>query len=367
MFFLFYIYVGYPLIIKHWAKLHPKPYSKNMQFVPQISIIIIVYNEEKNIVSKIDNIFSSGYPAEKIQLIVVSDGSTDSTNSYLKSLGRDIDFIENDIRKGKSGCINEAVSLVKHNIIVFMDARQRLENGALLSLVSNFNDIDVGAVSGELVFVDPDNTNTAKNLNAYWSYEKNIRKNESKLHSVQGVTGALYAIRTDLMPYVPSGVVLDDVYIPMHVIKAGKRVLFESDAVIYDVPTTNYKIEKKRKIRTIAGNYQLLVLCPFLLNPLKYKTFFQYMSHKVLRLMSPLFLVALYVSSLYLYFNGDYFFYDFSFYALYLSLLLTATNIKGDFKILKLLRYYSSFIQLNYFALHGFIEFLTNKKIHLWK
>ncbi len=191
-------------------------------------------------------------------------------------------------QRGKPSVLNDIVAEANGEILLFTDARQHFEPAALANLLTRFSDPSVGVVSGELVFqVDGATSTTGQGMDAYWLYEKWIRKSEGLFESVPGATGAIYAMRRTLFRPIPPMCLLDDVYLPMCAVLAGKRCVFESGAVAYDTPSQNDKQENIRKRRTLSGNLQLIKLLPHILNPRKNPIWFQFVSHKLLRLLSP--------------------------------------------------------------------------------
>ena len=184
-------------------------------------------------------------------------------------------------------------------IVVFTDVRQTLEPGSLRVLVEDFADPQVGCVSGELMLGDPDAGEKNRGMGLYWRIEKTIRELESASGSVVGATGAFYGVRRALLEPIPPETLLDDVYIPMQVVHAGKRVVFEPKARAWDLADQGTEREFARKVRTLSGNYQLLQLQPWLLsgeNPIR----FEFVSHKILRLVVPFALVAALVACAFL-------------------------------------------------------------------
>jgi cellulose synthase/poly-beta-1,6-N-acetylglucosamine synthase-like glycosyltransferase len=201
--------------------------------------------------------------------------------------------IEFPARRGKPSVLNDLVPQCRADLVLFTDARQAVHPQALGRLLAAFADPAVGVVSGELVFApDPLATTAARGMDAYWRYEKFIRKNEAAFSSVPGATGALYAMRRGLFRSLPPEVLLDDVAIPMGAVAQGARCVFEEDAIVYDEPSGSPEQESVRKRRTIAGNAQLVALQPWLLVPSRNPIWFQFISHKMLRLLSPFFLLA---------------------------------------------------------------------------
>ena len=296
--FVFYTYAGYPFLI--WL------ISRSQQSIlgepdgytdwPGVTIIIPVHNEEAHIDSKLNNLQALDYPQENLEIIFVSDGSTDSTNKLLENVGN-IKLISYFPRQGKPTALNKAVLEVKTDIILFTDVRQELEVRAIKFLVSTLCKNNIGAVSGELIHRDP-LTHTGKNVGLYWRYEKWIRRAEAQFHSTAGVTGALYVIhRNDYFPLLED-TLLDDFEIPIHILKKRKRVVFDPRAKIYDDVQEESKKEQTRKIRTLTGNYQSFMRNLWLFSPLSNPIFIQFISHKVFRLLVPYALLFIMVTSL---------------------------------------------------------------------
>jgi cellulose synthase/poly-beta-1,6-N-acetylglucosamine synthase-like glycosyltransferase len=228
---------------------------------------------------------------------VVSDGSTDGTEKILRGYEARARIVLNQESSGKASGLNDAVACADGEIVVFTDARQKIEAGALRFLAENFADPEVGCVSGELMLGEATQGESSNGLGLYWRIEKRIRELESESGSVVGATGALYALRRELWTRVPAGTILDDVYLPMHVVRQGKRTVFDGRARAWDCVNLGLDREFSRKVRTLSGNYQLVQLAPWLLsreNPLR----FEFVSHKLLRLAVPVELAALLLASL---------------------------------------------------------------------
>lgn len=192
--------------------------------------------------------------------------------------------------------MNDAIRAASGEVVVFMDARQFIERQAVRLLMENFADPQVGCASGELMLGDPQTGESDQGIGLYWRIEKKIREMESASGSVVGATGAIYAARRELLVPIPSGTVLDDVYVPMNIAKQGWRVVFDSRGRAWDAPHLGDKREFSRKVRTLSGNYQLLQLAPWLLrreNPLR----FEFASHKLMRLFSPFVLAVAFATS----------------------------------------------------------------------
>jgi biofilm PGA synthesis N-glycosyltransferase PgaC len=295
-----YTYAGYAAWLWLRASFSPWPVSRSLQ-EPYVSIVMIVRNEGQRLESKMRNLLGLDYPPGRCQIVVVSDGSTDQTNTILRQYASDprVQVLMNQLSRGKASGLNDAIHLAAGEVVVLIDARQKIEPQAIRFLMENFVDPEVGCVSGALMLGDPESGETGKGMGLYWRIEKRIRELEAGSGSVVGATGALYAVRRELVSDVPEGTILDDVYIPMHVARQGKRVIFDDRARAWDSPDLGGGFEFARKVRTLSGNYQLLQLAPWILsgrNPLLAR----FVSHKLLRLAVPFALAAMLVSSLWL-------------------------------------------------------------------
>jgi poly-beta-1,6-N-acetyl-D-glucosamine synthase len=203
-------------------------------------------------------------------------------------------------RRGKAAVLNDVVPSARGEIVVLADARQRFDDGTLRALVADFGDPRVGAVSGELVIrsrADESGSTIAAGASFYWRYEKFIRRNESRANSTVGATGAVYAIRRDLFERMPDDTLLDDVLIPLKIISRGYRVIFEPGARAYDLAAGSPRQEFVRKVRTIAGTFQLFARERWLFNPFRNSVWFETLSHKGLRLLTPLLHIVMLIAN----------------------------------------------------------------------
>jgi cellulose synthase/poly-beta-1,6-N-acetylglucosamine synthase-like glycosyltransferase len=288
-----YVYVGYPALAAILARFTRSRQPASAQ--PPVSIVIAARNEAPQLPARIENLLSLQYAGDR-EIIVVSDGSTDDTAAALAPWKDRVRLIELSA-SGKAAVLNAGVRAARHAIVVFADARQMFEPAALAKLVAPFADPTVGGVTGELMLIEDDGRGIGEGVGLYWRYEKWIRRNESAIHSTLGATGAIYALRRSLWQPLPPGTLLDDVLAPMHAVLAGSRVVFEPGARAYDRVSTDAATEWRRKVRTLAGNYQILAQEPRLLVPGLNPVWWQYVSHKVGRLVVPYALVVLIVTS----------------------------------------------------------------------
>ncbi|MBN1870053.1 MAG: glycosyltransferase family 2 protein [Candidatus Omnitrophica bacterium] len=264
------------------------------EWEPTVSVVLSIWNEEDVIERKVKNLLSLEYPAEKIEFLIGSDGSSDQTNEIIRQISDPrVHFIESVKRRGKMATLNELAKAAKHEVIVFTDARQTFKKDAVRVLVRNFNDPKIGCVSGELMLAEKEGA-TAKGISLYWNYEKFIRKAESRIHSMLGATGAIYAIRRELFLAIPEHIVLDDMFVPFKIIQKGYRAVFDSCAIAYDEVADSPKEEYRRKARTLYGNYQIFWSFRDMFNPFKSPIAVQLFSHKFLRVLIPFFMIALF-------------------------------------------------------------------------
>jgi biofilm PGA synthesis N-glycosyltransferase PgaC len=360
---VWYSYLGYPLWLYFRSYLWPRPIRRGA-VEPCVSAILIVRNEGAIIARKIENLLALNYPPQKLEVIVVSDGSTDGTVERLRDFAGEprVRIVLKPSPRGKAACLNDAIKLASGEIVFFTDARQMLELGALRLMIESFADCEVGCVSGELMLGDPRNGETGKGLSLYWRIEKRIRELESLSGSVVGATGAIYCARLALLEPLPEGTLNDDLLLPMEVVRKKARVVFEARARAWDSPNLGDSREFSRKVRTLTGNYQLLRLAPWLLtsrNPIR----FEFISHKLLRLTVPLALVAVLLSPL---FMRHHFYHavlaaQMAFYGLSVAAIL-------GFKVGPIARLADAartFVLLNSAAVIAFINFITGKRI-IW-
>ena len=289
-----YAYAGYAILLAIQARLRRRPILRKAAEL-SVSVIIAAKNEQNNLPTKLADLRKLNYPQELLQIVVASDGSTDRTVEILEKTAGVVPVVLKQ-SGGKALALNAAVARASGEILVFMDVRQKVDPEAVRKLVACFADPSVGAVSGELLLESMPGSSSSESLGVYWKLEKLVRKLESESGSVVGVTGAIYALRRDLFVALPVGTILDDVFVPMQVIRAGKRVVFEPAAVAHDRVFEQKGKEFARKVRTLTGNYQLLRLEPWLLtarNPL----LFRLISHKLLRLLVPMLLLMMLAAS----------------------------------------------------------------------
>jgi cellulose synthase/poly-beta-1,6-N-acetylglucosamine synthase-like glycosyltransferase len=294
---ILYTYVGYPAMIWMLARLRPRPWTTN-PISPSVSVVLAVHNGAALLPRKIQHLLDLDYPGIK-EIIIVSDGSTDGTAELLaRQHDPRLTTLILKEHAGKAVALNAGMTKATADVILFVDIRPEIASGAIQQLVSNFADPKVGCVAGELILRKEDHDTTTKAVSGtYWRYERWIRACESICGSPVGVYGGFYAIRRELAVPQPAGIILDDMFEPLSVIRKGYRSVIDPRAFVYDTWPKKIEDEFHRKVRTLAGNFQLFRLAPWTLSP-RNPVFFQLVSHKVMRLAVPYLLVLLLVSAL---------------------------------------------------------------------
>ena len=298
---ILYTYAGYPIIIALLARLRANPWRRDpwpMELRPQpISVVMAVHNGAAMLPEQLNHLLHLE-PALIREVIVVSDGSTDATARILSETPdprlRTFALPE---QGGKCFAVNYGVAQATGEILVFVDIRPQVGAGALTSLLANFADPTVGCVAGELVLSQDGQDATASAVSGlYWRYEQWIRNCEAAVDSPVGVYGGFYAIRRSLAVAAPVGLILDDMFQPLAIIRQGYRSVLDRQAIVTDRWPSKAAGEFSRKVRTLAGNFQLVAEAPWILTPAN-RVLFQFVSHKLLRLAVPYFFVLLLLSS----------------------------------------------------------------------
>lgn len=357
-------YAGYPVWVRGWAALRPQPVAR-ADVTPTVTAILCVHDGEAQVGAKLNNLLALAYPEALLDVVVVCDGCSDRSAEVCRAVGSArVRVLEFAHRRGKAACLNDAVSAATGDILLMVDVRQRVEEKSLGALVACLADPAVGAVGGELRFEHPE-TGFAASVDAYWRYEKAIRQAESRSGSVVGVSGALYAMRRKLFVPLPAGTVLDDVLVPMQVVRARRRVVFEPGARAWDHASTSAGDERVRKVRTLAGNLQLVQLAPWLVNPLHNPIWFRFLCHKLLRLVAPWAMVLMVLAALVL--AADHRFYRACLAAAGLVVLVVAAapalpRLAAFWPVRMLV----AFVHMNLYSAQATVAFVRRRTLHLW-
>jgi len=281
---VFYTYFGYGIIVWLWAKIKTKSRSPKslLPFEPEVTIVIPAYNEAYILESKIENCFALQYPAGKLKIMFITDGSTDNSAEILAKYPN-ITHLHSSLRGGKSLAENRAMEFVKTPYVIFTDCNSFLNPEAVQELVKHYQNPLVGAVSGEKKIIEL-GADAGSGEGLYWKYESFLKRCDSQIHSLMGAAGELVSFRSELFQPLEKDTILDDFIQSLRIVEMGYRVVYEPKAYASETPSASMAEEMKRKIRICAGGWQSMVRLKSLLNPLSQPVVtFLYVSHRVLR------------------------------------------------------------------------------------
>ncbi len=364
--FITYVYALYPLALYLFAK-HKTIVAPTARYVGDVTIVMVVCNEAESVARKIKNLQKLNFNGGDIKIIVVDDASDDETLKILSDFPG-VTVLNSKVRRGKASGLNIAMKVVNTELVMFVDCRQTLELDVLMYLTSWFvGNPKMGAVSGELMFTAKGSNDFSSGMDGYWRYEKFIRKAEACIASVPGVTGALYVLKSSLYEELPGNTLLDDVQIPMVASKKGYRVGFDERAIAWDIPSVCAAKERSRKIRTLSGNYQLLFRFPEWIMPKGHPMWWQFFSHKIARLLAPLFAMASFVLAGVMCSQG-------SLWALWylviftMALMIAPLSFRFSFvNKIPLTKLLASFITLNWFCILALVNYFSVASSGTWK
>lgn len=300
-----YVYLGYPIILFLLSKLIKEKRVNKKACEPTVTLVISCYNEANVIKEKIENSLRLDYPKNRLEIIFVSDGSDDGTDGIISEYtGPYLKLVRQEGRLGKTSALNMAVPLAHGEIIVFSDANAMYKTDVIRTLVQSFNDPSIGYVVGAALYTDSEESSAASSENAYWQYEMYIKKLETRLHSVVGGDGAIYAIRHALYETLDAKDINDFVN-PLQIIAKGYRGVFEPGAICYEETAGDFQKEAQRKERIVNRSFRGLMKVKSVLNPFKVGFFsFEVISHKLLRWLIPFFVLGFTLGAIYLSISG---------------------------------------------------------------
>lgn len=361
-----YVYFGYPLLLAVASRLVRSAPVRVAGTEPSVTLIISAFNEADCIEAKLDNSLALDYPADKIDILVVSDASDDGTDDIVNGYaGRGVRLLRMHERGGKTLGLNAAAADSQSEVLVFSDANAMYRPDAVRRLVENFSDERIGAVIGESTYESPDSP-SGQSESAYWRYEIAIKTMETRLGSVVGGDGAIYAVRRSL--YDPmSADALSDFVNPLNVVNAGFRCVYEPAAVSYEGTADSFSKEYRRKVRIVNRAWRAMMKMKYMLNPLRHGWFaVKLWSHKMLRWLVPFFLVAIFVLNLLLLQSGGIYILtlgvQIAFYALAFAGYL-ARNSESQPTLLRVPFY---FCLVNVAAAIGIAESMVGKSYTTW-
>jgi cellulose synthase/poly-beta-1,6-N-acetylglucosamine synthase-like glycosyltransferase len=322
--------------------------------------VLVARNEGSRIGARLQNLAQSDYAADRLEYLIISDGSTDETVEVVTALDDPrVRLLQHSEQRGKAVGVNAGVAAARGEIIVFADARQTFDPSTIRELSRELLAPGLGAVSGELDIAGS-HGGTGAALDVYWKMERRLRKAEAEVDSCIGCTGAVYAIWRNLFTPIPTDTILDDVVIPMQIALRGKRVAFSPRARAFDSQPLDPAMESQRKRRTLAGNFQMLFRYPGWLLPWRNRLWWQLIAHKYLRLLMPILLITLAAA------NGALLSIPFyratgviqvAFYALAAGAAVSRARV---------CTIPAGFVFLNYNVLRGFGEYLTGRSGRGW-
>ena len=305
---VWFAYLGYPCLVFALSRLfgqavRPLPFN-DKQF-PKVSLLIAAFNEEVDIVARILNALDLDYPRDKLEIVIASDGSTDRTNDIVRQYAaNDVRLFDYPINSGKTTVLNKSVPLLGGEILVLSDANTHMAKDAVRQLVTWFQRDNVGVVCGRLVLTDPHSGQNVDSL--YWKYETFLKKCESRLGALLGSNGAIYAIRKNLFPFVPS-TLIDDFVIPLEAKRqSGCRIVYDTRAVACEETPSSIHDEFRRRVRLGAGGFQSLCLLWPLLSPRHGWVALTFAFHKILRWVCPFLLILALIANLLLLDSSPY-------------------------------------------------------------
>lgn len=274
----------YPLVVHGLASLRRASRPAAAQPLPTVTVVIATREDGDLVLARIRDALAADYPAELLDVIVALDHAVAVDP---KDIGRPeprATVVRGDPPGGKAAALNAGVRAATGEILIFSDTHQRFDPGAIAALVRALGDPSFGAVSGQLELPDAGHRSLVEH---YWRFERRLRRDEARLHSAIGVSGSIYAMRRRLWSALPAGLILDDLYVPMQLILHGHRVGFEPSARAHDSRRTAVEQEFQRKVRTLTGNFQLCAWLPAVLLPWRNPVWLSFVSHKLLRLLTP--------------------------------------------------------------------------------
>lgn len=362
---LFYIYAGYPLLLLVVSRLRPRRVAE-AGYTPFISILIAACNEETSIGRKLEQTLALDYPPDRLEILVLSDGSQDRTDEIVSRFGDPrVSLVRIPERKGKTNAQNVGVKQAKGEVLIFSDATTVYHPQALRFLAGNYQDPAVGAVSGRYQYFDEQQSPTGTGTIAFWNYENSIKVSQSRIGTLTGCCGCIYSVRRAAYTELPPDIISDLVQ-PLWAVRQGYRVVFEDRALAFEETTESTAEEFSMRVRVITRGMRGLLSVPGLLNPLKHGwVSLQLISHKVVRWLAPLFWLLLLFSNAALWRQPAFRVFLWLQLAMYLlAALQLVAPLHRRWKVLGVPLY---FCTLNAAALFGMIELMRGHQYAVWQ
>ncbi|MEM8967878.1 MAG: glycosyltransferase family 2 protein [Bacteroidota bacterium] len=369
-----YTYVGYGIILRLLVDLKRSRENQRevidyQEFCPETTIVIAAYNEADFIEEKIQNTLQLDYPSDKLQVVIVTDGSTDATPAIVRQYS-EVKLLHQPERRGKIAAVHRTMKEVNTPIVIFTDANTYLNPEAISNIVRHYRNPQIGGVAGEKrIHVAEKDSASGAGEGFYWKYESALKTWDAELYSVVGAAGELFSIRTELYEDILQDTVIEDFYLTLRIAQKGYRIAYEPDAYALEGPSASVKEELKRKIRIAAGGIQAIVRLKALLNIFRYGMLsFQYISHRVLRwTVTPFALVLVFILNIFLFGRSE--FYQLTFYGqilFYLAALVGYALANRSVKIKAFFIPYYFFI-MNYAVFRGIIRYVQGRQSVTWE
>lgn len=368
-----YAYVGYPLLIWMISRCcgrHATPPDRSERATPaDVAVVIAALNEQDVIGERIENLLAADYPSDRLRMVVGSDGSVDATESIVQRWAKrhptQVQLFDFQERRGKAAVLNDLLSRVEGDIVVFSDANTHFDKPAIARLARWFDDPTVGAVCGRLIMVDPESGRNVDGL--YWKYETFLKRCEARLGALLGANGAIYAIRRDEYVPIADDTIIDDFTIPLLIkLRHGKHLIYDETAIAREDSAPDVGSEFRRRCRIGAGNFQALPRLWPLLLPRHGWTSFAFWSHKLLRWSCPLFMLTAFLANLALlrqpFFQG-LFAAQLAFYLSALAGVWIPAG-RGSFRVFRLATLFAS---VNLALGCGFVRYLRGGQRGTWQ
>lgn len=375
LFLVFYTFVGYGLLLfvllrikRFWVK----PFQfKHDNFLPLVTILIAAWNEEDMIVQKIHNTLALNYPQDKLQIIFVTDGSTDKTPDLIRNFNG-VTLLHTAGRNGKMAAIKRAIPFAIGEVIVFTDANTFLNADAMKELVKHYQNPKVGAVAGEKrIFVEASADASSAGEGFYWKYESKLKQWDYELYSNVGAAGELFSIRTALYQPVESDTIIDDHMIAMRIAENGYLIAYEPNAYATETASADTSEELKRKVRIAAGGIQSIFRLKKAANPFNYPLLtFQYISHRVLRwTITPFLLLAVLILNIFIVLETDLLLYSLFLYGQIAFYILSLMGLIFERKNIKIKAFFIPyyFCLMNYAVVAGMLRYYRKKQSAAWE
>ncbi len=369
-----YTYVGYGIVLRLLVGIkrltgRENNHADKLEYFPEVTVVIAAYNEVDFIEEKIQNTLQLTYPPDKLQIIIVTDGSTDTTPDIVRSYA-EVKLLHHPERKGKIAAVHRTMREVRTPIVIFTDANTYLNPEAIQNIVSHYQNPEIGGVAGEKrVYIAEKDSASGAGEGFYWKYESALKTWDFELYSVVGAAGELFSIRTELYEDIPKDTIIEDFYLTLRIAQKGYRIAYEPDAFALEGPSASVKEELKRKIRIAAGGIQSIVRLKPLLNIFRYGILsFQYISHRVLRwTVTPFALVLVLFLNIFLF--QEALFYQLALYAQILFYSAALVGYVLENKSIKVKAFFIPyyFFIMNYAVFRGIIRYVKGSQSVTWE